>query len=324
MRSFRHFLGLLTVVMVSGCASTTTLQVTQKAPLVDQSVPTPQKPAYAIVMVLPPKGSERGQVSELAQLEKELLKRGVRVISSGVTGRVVIDNAEGKKNEGAAQLTDLERALILARNSGAEALLQVVTMEWEKQPNNYRHYLLESDGQTFAEVSKQDYESSSAERQWMITGQSLHFEAKVIDVESAEIVAAIDISQSTAHELSSKIVPITVKGGAIASNPALVHATDVDSEDLKMSVAAEMMSKLASIIAAGKAHDPRPSAKEVALAGEKKKCEEALAKSESDRQRLADNETKRAEEDRKRAEAAAAEAAALEAAKKSPVAIRKK
>jgi hypothetical protein len=323
MRSFANLIGLVTVALVSGCASTTTLQVTQQVPLLDQSVPTPQKPAYSIVMVLPPKGSERGEVSELANLEKALLKQGVRVISSGVTGRVVIDNAEGQKNEGAAQLTDLERALILARKSGAEALLQVADMKWAKEPNKFRYYLLQQDGKTFAEVSKADFDGAGSEKQWMITGPSLHFEAKLIDVESGEIVAAVDISQSTAHELSSKIVPVTVKGGSIVPN--VQQATEVDSPDLREGAVQDMMGKLAAIIAQGKPHEARPTANEVALGAAKKKCEEDLAKSETERQRLAAAEAKRVEEDKRRAEAeAAVAAAAADASKKAPIALHKK
>ncbi len=80
-------------------------------------------------MVLPSRGSERGQVSDLAEVERVLLEGGVRVISSGMTGRVVFDPV-GNRVETAANLSDLERALVLARSSSADALLQIVEFGW--------------------------------------------------------------------------------------------------------------------------------------------------------------------------------------------------
>ncbi len=312
--------GVLVLGSLSGCASAATLQVANKAPLLDQSVPTPQKLAYTIVMVLPPKGSERGQVSELAHLEKALLKQGVRVISSGVTGRVVntVDTAEGQANAGATQLTDLERALVLARKSGAEALLQVANMEWAKDANNFRYYVLQADGKTFSEVSKADFEAQAPAKQWAVTGPSLHFEAKLIDAETGEIVTAVDLSQSTVHEITSKSLPMTISGGTIVVPNLGPHATEIDTIDLREEATVEMMGKLASLIAEGKSHEARSSAKEVSLETARKKCEEDLAKSEAERQRLAGAEAKRIEEDKKRAEDDAKKLADADAAKKTP------
>ena len=100
-----------------GCSSMLHVEPTDVR---NTSAIAPTKAAYKSVMVLPPQGSERGAASELAALEKELLRRGIKVVSSGLTGRVVVEQTEsGRGTEGAAGLSDLERALVLAKKSVA-------------------------------------------------------------------------------------------------------------------------------------------------------------------------------------------------------------
>lgn len=95
-----------------------------------QDLTTPSEPtdfSFHSVMILPPAGSERGQVgdSRLMLIEKMFLERGVDVISSGITARAV---AGGPESEAVAfNLSDLERSLVLARKSNCTALLQLVS-----------------------------------------------------------------------------------------------------------------------------------------------------------------------------------------------------
>jgi hypothetical protein len=102
-------------------------------------------------MVLPPRGSERGQVSELAELERVLLAEGFRVISSGITGKVASGPAEERVDE-AARFSDLERALILAKKSNADTLLQVGEMAF--QPAE-RLFVLEEDSNHLKEITEE-------------------------------------------------------------------------------------------------------------------------------------------------------------------------
>ena len=67
-------------------------------------------------MVLPPQGNDRGQVSDVSVIERIMLAAEARVISSGVTGRVVAQGNDARVG-GAEQLSDLERALVVARDS---------------------------------------------------------------------------------------------------------------------------------------------------------------------------------------------------------------
>jgi hypothetical protein len=165
----------------------------------DRSAPVVAKAQVSAVMVLPPRGSERGQVSELADLERVLLGRGFRVISSGITGRVASGPVAARADE-ASRLSDLERALILAKDSNADALLQVGEIAFV--PAERYFTLLEGDFRQFKEVP----ESPAAPGVYCIRIKEARFDfqAKLINVENGEIVLSMDISQST-----SRVSPMT-------------------------------------------------------------------------------------------------------------------
>lgn len=245
--------------LATGCGGkggAASIVVGPRMPVHDQSVPSPQKSAYASVMVVPPQGSERGAVTDLAYLEKALLKHGVRVISSGVTGRVVVDSSEGAKGgEAGRHLSDLERALVLARKSNADAILQLIEMRWRNDvPELYRYYWFDQghwaemrqkpDAEWFKQNRKHE------ERLAVVKGPTLGFQAKVIDVESGEIVAAVDMLHSTVSEVDGHTVVFQKRGR---------KELFLGSEDLKNAVAESMMNRLADIIVKG---NPRARAPE--------------------------------------------------------------
>jgi hypothetical protein len=145
-------------------------------------------------MVLPPRGSERGQASELSEVEHVLLAGGLRVISSGVTGRVVSD-ASGNRVEPAANLSDLERALVLARNSNANALLQISEIGWRPDQR-----VLVRDGHRFREVAVGTQINSA--NLFRVTESVFRLQARVIDVDTGEIVMSIELSQGTSRVAS--------------------------------------------------------------------------------------------------------------------------
>jgi sugar phosphate isomerase/epimerase len=229
--------------------------LTSAHPARDQSAVVPHKSAYSSVMVLPPSGSERGQVSELAQLEKALIKAGVRVISSGVTGRIVVEGAGERKSDAAQSLSDLERALVLARKSGAEVLLQVMTLRWDRDDGSSRWFAL-AEGDALRELATAtEYESIRRDRRWRLIGPTLRFEAKLIDVESGEIVATADMSQSTVRQMSSGKYLVTTGHQGTISNEG-PNETVFDAPDLRERVVMSIMGQLARLIASGKPRAP--------------------------------------------------------------------
>jgi hypothetical protein len=187
-RSF--LLGLLALLSAS-CAASLSLLPSE---LQDRSAPAAKKAEVSAIMVLPPRGSERGQQSELADLERILLAKGFRVISSGITGRVASDTVEARADE-ATRLSDLERALILAKKSNADALLQVGELGFK--PSERYFAVLEGDREKYAEIPEPpDSRGSCVVR---IKEARFGFEAKLINVENGEIVISVDLSQSTSR-----------------------------------------------------------------------------------------------------------------------------
>jgi hypothetical protein len=260
----------LSLALVAGCGGKgglTSLTIGPRTPVHDQSVPTPTKAAYQTVMVLPPRGSERGAVTDLAALERALLKHGVRVISSGVTGRVV-DGPDGRRvAESATQLNDLERALVLARKSNADAVLQLMDMGWRDDvPELYRYYWFD-EGAWQEMTTKPDGEwyrqnRGKESRLVVVKGPALGFTAKVIDVESGEIVASVELIQSTVGEVEGKTVYFPKKGK---------KEIKLTSDELRRAVIDSVMNRLADVIVKGQPRGHGPKATSPAGGEEPKK-----------------------------------------------------
>jgi hypothetical protein len=217
--------------LLSGCV-TSTLTLAP-VPVVDLTVPKRAAKQFASIMVLPPSGSERGQASELAAVERVLLGAGIKVISSGVTGRIVLDGS-GNRVETGANLSDLERALVLARNSNAEALLQVTQLGWI---DDGRRWFVRS-GERFQEIGPGH--TLDAANSVKVREAVFHFQAKVISVDKGEIVMSIDASQGTSRVLQEP------KGIEITTSLAGADAREIETDmpDRRQSAVDQVMAVL--------------------------------------------------------------------------------
>jgi hypothetical protein len=233
----------------------------------DKSATAPSRHQVRTVMVLPPDSTERDahKVSEFSALEKELLQRGIRVISAGLTGRVAIESKFTSENGsgpagggggGGRDLSQLERALILAKKSNADALLQVEVLEWGSGQRRFVY-----------KPSENAFEHAGAEEVWSAApsatriayvGPKLSLQGKLIDVESGEVMVALDLSvaivdlpdapmSQTLRWESDHFDPRDYGGGTIS----------LDTEDNKLKVQAELMKVLSQELA-GKPTDPPP------------------------------------------------------------------
>jgi uncharacterized protein (DUF1919 family) len=121
---------------------------------------------YKKIMVIPPQGTVRGEFdSNVATFEREFLKKGVTVISAAVTGRVVLESA-GKEEKGgqvAVNLSDAERALVMAKQTGADAILQIGLFKWNDSVAT-RFFIRGNDTYEYKEVTKQDYRTADQVR----------------------------------------------------------------------------------------------------------------------------------------------------------------
>jgi hypothetical protein len=234
---------LMAVFVTAGC-STASINLTPLDPT-DLTVPARVNRRFGTIMVLPPFGSERGAASALAEVERVLLDGGVRVISSGVTGRVVRDQT-GDRVESAANLSDLERALVLARGSNAEALLQILEIGWVQ---GERSFVLDQD--RFDEVGHGISVNSSALVQ---VGEAIFkFQARLISVDNGEILMNIEILQGTSRVSPPQKLDVT----SSPLNGMSRHFIDTDGPDRRQTVVSQVMAAFLSRLSQGTA-SPAP------------------------------------------------------------------
>jgi len=235
-------------------------------PLADRSVNAPTRRAVRTVMVLPPEGTSRDpqRVPEFNALERELLRRGIRVISAGLTGRVTIESRGSETGSAATNLSQLERALVLAKKSNADALLQVESLAWEPQSRGFV-YSAPPNGPapaSFREAaSPEEWAGTPFLQRYSIQGPAMHFVGKLIDVESGEVTVVIDLTQPT-HDLLPPGFAMTFKWTqGKGFDPAEYGSGSIstDRPEIRQQAQDALMSVLATRIAGGPA-DARPAA----------------------------------------------------------------
>lgn len=176
------------------CASTGILHENADHPLRDESATSAALDAkrFRKLMVLPPSGTDRGQWDAvIAVFERQFLRAQVTVISGAVTGRVVLEQSGGdKKDEGAASLSDVERALVMAKRSGADAVLQVGTYAWTAGDVSARFFAYSDAQHRFVELTKKEFDDSKSPDKIFFDGPQLTFVGRLIDVEDGQVVAS--------------------------------------------------------------------------------------------------------------------------------------
>src|SRR5437016_1717275 len=192
----RRVLALIPVVssvLLSGCLAPTIVTAT-RAPR-DETVVSPRLVPKGRVMVIPPSGTVRGQFdSVIALFEREFLRGGITVISGAVTGRVVLDPSGGQQRvEAASQLSDAERALIMAKETGADAILQIGEFGWTQTSVNSRFFICCRRGDAgYDEVSQAEYENWTG-RKAVLASHWLTFVGRLMDVQNGEVLASFKV-----------------------------------------------------------------------------------------------------------------------------------
>lgn len=219
------FLATVVTLTLSSCCETpqaapapvTTYNISIK-PLgpEDKSVASPNftLKKYKKIMVVPPSGTARAAFdAEVANVEREFMQRGLILISPAVGARVTEGDDDKSKSETQAQLSDVERALILAKKSGADAILQVGQFQWTNDKTN-RYFKVGSDGCTLGEVSKSEYDREGIQKAKIYyKAECMDFIGKLIDVESAEIMLSFHMWQSPIRSLPQEYVASFASAG---------------------------------------------------------------------------------------------------------------
>ncbi|MBL6986499.1 MAG: hypothetical protein ISR72_05555 [Methylobacter sp.] len=221
-RSFLVLLSCLLSLCIFGCTTVAPLNIRTELPILDRSVASPAVASrhFRKIMVLPPSGTERGQFdTAIATFEREFLRNGVTVISGAVTGRVVFASSGGEhKEEGATPLSDVERALIMAKDSGADAIMQVGGFAWDQESTS-RWFVYERSSNNYREATRQEHQDRQGGpgMKQAFASRSLKFIGRLIDVNNGEVMASFDImapaswSMPTDYTASYMVTPEAAK-----------------------------------------------------------------------------------------------------------------
>ena len=215
-------------IAITGCATSSTLRL-EMQPVVDNTVPKGASSSFQSLIVLPPAGSDRGAISELAAVEHLLISKGIRVISSGITARVVSeDSSTGSPN--ASKFSDLERALVLAEKTNADGILQLAEAFWT---NDHRAFV--RNGDNLDEIPTGTRVSVS--NLVRVKEAVFRIQARLIDVKDGSIKLSIDVSQGTSRVVETpKSIPFSF--GLFSDVP---HEITTDTKERRALAFAQVM-----------------------------------------------------------------------------------
>jgi len=193
-------MALIAVQMLTAC--TYSLKMKAEVPPRNESVTAASLAAkkFNKYMIIPQQGTVRGAYdAQIALLESGFIKIGTTVVTAAVTARSVVDvNKKSEKccDSGAtiASLSDVERALLMAKESGADAILQIGAFEWSKTEGMpARYFIRENDKAYYSEVAQKKYLDFVGYK-YLFNADRLVFIGRLIDVQTGEVMAAFDIS----------------------------------------------------------------------------------------------------------------------------------
>jgi len=208
-----------TALSAAGCVTpigTATLHMSPNRPLNDTSVLAPDLPSRhyrKLIVVAPPAEAKGGEhdlellvrealefakkkevpppppdrpapAAAAADVERGLLRAGVALISSDVAGRAAATDKEASRSE---------RLLALGKATGADAILEVVNLEWEPEARG-RWFTYDPGRADFSEVDEQAYDVQTRRWRWSFTGPELHFSALLVDAQNGSVEAEFHIA----------------------------------------------------------------------------------------------------------------------------------
>lgn len=190
----RPLMFALAASLFAACSQIHTLRIDAEDHWVDDSAVSPRvaERGYRRIAVMPPsKTDDDEKTLSLAPLESELLRHGLEVYTSALSPTALAEASveETSVTEKVDVLSEVERALLRARQTNSEALLQVERMEWSYH-QVARQFIF--DGGALVSASPDQYSWHNG------FGRSLSFPAilftgRLLDVESGEVVIAFSM-----------------------------------------------------------------------------------------------------------------------------------
>lgn len=215
----------LPLVFLAACGGPATLHMSPLHPAyLDQSSVSPRLKTgkFDKIMIVPPSGTAGVEYqANLAAIERSFIARGITVISPAITSRVLLDDtaAAGGNSQKTAEtemhLSEVERALLLAKRSNADAVLQIGTWHWVSAADAddaRRYFVRDRKGKTYDEVNQQKYEETKKEGRESFSADVLAFTGRLINVNSGEVVAAFKIDVPMVNVADPLTVEVDKKG----------------------------------------------------------------------------------------------------------------
>ena len=146
------------------------------------------------------------------------------------------------EDEAAQGLSDAERALVMAKDTGADAVLQIGTFNWQGRRNC--RYFVGGKGVSnpnappseLKEVTLKEYESHTGHK-LAFSGMWLEFVGRLMDVQSGEVMASFKYGNSPLWNLPSPYsAVIQDEGGGpmvISENYSLTGGTSIKEAEEK-------------------------------------------------------------------------------------------
>lgn len=222
--------------------------------------PTLQQRDFSRIMIVPPSGSAGVEFQEnLAAIERSFISRGLTVISSAITSRVLLEDQINLAGAAAGlSLSELERALLLAEESNANAVLQIGTWMWiDSDAVEYgRRFFVEDRAEkTFHEVDQVEFErvqmAGKGPRTRSFGGEVLAFTGRLIDVETGEVVASFKIDVPKVNVSQALNVSYDGDGKIVAESYSWEN--DVRKNQAATNAAiADLYDRLANLISASR------------------------------------------------------------------------
>jgi hypothetical protein len=161
--------------------------------------------AVQTIIIIPSSGIAHGEYERaVAFLERELLSRNVRLVSSAVSGRIVSETTGTgeSKTESGTPLSDTERLLVLAKKTGADAILQIGSLKWDSTICGLFVLNKDSDQPSFRPATPAEFEAFPGPK-IPISCPLLVFSGRLMDVETGEILASFSHAVPASCELPS-------------------------------------------------------------------------------------------------------------------------
>jgi hypothetical protein len=241
--------------------------------LFDESVISAKMTArsYDRIMIVPPSGTAGAAFDRgLSNAERALMRRGIELISPAVGGRVVATaRDESQDSQAGVALSDLERVLVLADGSGADAVLQIGEVQYDA-PGDFtidrrysegpgsRYLVYDEVTEAVREVDRQEYERSEVKNRWRYTAPIFIFTAKLVGVSDGTILASYQFRSEIANALHR---PYT---GTLDVRTREIHTTSYDwldpewADDARAAIISQVFDRIGRTLTAGNSADLSP------------------------------------------------------------------